>query len=287
MGARGLKYCHIEICCCRRVFSSSSFLSFEREREKQKQRDEIYFSFLCTKMSSKERDNLPEGFVYLHDCIPNIQVSLRYATEENFVGRIVNGYVDNVSIVTEPTGKALKQVQELAKEKGYELVIYDSYRPQKSVDHFVRWSEDPHDPQRTKEHYYPRIRKEDAFQLGYIARKSGHTRGSTVDLTIIPLGERVINPLTAKTRILKDNSTILFLDDGTVDMGSSFDLFDEVSHTDSPLISDEQHQRRIMFREMMAQADFVNYTKEWWHYTLKNEPFPQTYFDFDVKANYS
>lgn len=232
-------------------------------------------------------DRLPEGFVYLHKIIPNIQISLRYATDENFVGCIVNGYFDNVSIVTESTGQALKQVQAFAQDKGYELVIYDSYRPQKSVDHFIRWSEDSHDPQRTKEHYYPRIRKEDAFQLGYIAKRSGHTRGSTVDLTIIPLGQRVINPPIPKKRILKDNSTILFLDDGTVDMGSSFDLLDEVSHTNSPLISDDEHQRRIMFREMMEQAGFVNYTKEWWHYTLKNEPFLQTYFDFDVKASLS
>ena len=238
-------------------------------------------------MVMSEAESLPQGFVYLHDVISNIQISLRYATDENFVGRIVDGYLDNVSIVTLATANALKQVQQTANDKGYELVIYDSYRPQKSVDHFIRWSEDQDDPQRTKEHYYPRIEKANAFQLGYIAKKSGHTRGSTVDLTIIPLGERVQHPLTPKKRIFKDNSTILFLNDGTVDMGSSFDLLDEISHTDCPVITEEQHQRRMMFREMMEQAGFVNYIKEWWHYTLKNEPFPQTYFNFDVKATYS
>lgn len=235
-------------------------------------------------MSEVER--LPQGFVYLHEIIPNIQISLRYATEENFIGKIVDGYFANVSIVTHATANALKQVQQTANEKGYELVIYDSYRPQKSVEHFIRWSEDQNDPQRTKEHYYPRIDKSDAFQLGYIAKKSGHTRGSTVDLTIIPRGEQVQYPLIPKKRIFKDNSTILFLDDGTVDMGSSFDLLDEISHTNCSLITEEQQQRRWMFRELMEQAGFINYVKEWWHYTLKDEPFPQTYFDFDIKATY-
>jgi D-alanyl-D-alanine dipeptidase len=195
----------------------------------------------------------------------------------------VNGYYGNVSIITEAAGLALKQAQELAKEKGYELVVYDSYRPQKSVDHFVRWSEDQNDLQRKKDHYYPRTNKEEAFDLGYIARKSGHTRGSTIDLTIIPIGKRVLNPLVPRERILNDNSMILFLDDGTVDMGSSFDLFDEASHTNSTLIDENHQQMRMMFKGIMEQAGFVNYPKEWWHYTLKNEPFPETYFNFDVK----
>ena len=236
-------------------------------------------------MSSLEA--LPTGFVYLHDIIPDIQVSLRYATEENFTGCIVDGYFSNVSIITRAAALALKQAQELLKEKGYELVIYDSYRPQKSVDRFVRWSEDPNDPQRTKDRYYPRTNKEEAFNLGYIAKKSGHTRGSTVDLTIIPIGKRVSNPVVPIQRTLNDNSMILFLDDGTVDMGSSFDLFDEASHTNNKLINEEHHQRRMIFKDIMEQVGFINHPKEWWHYTMKNEPFPETYFDFDVKSTYS
>jgi D-alanyl-D-alanine dipeptidase len=234
-------------------------------------------------MSSSEA--LPSGFVYLHDIIPDIQVSLRYASDENFLGCIVNGYLSNVSIISEAAALGLKQAQELAKKNGYELVVYDGYRPQKSVDHFVRWSEDSHDPQTKKDHYYPRTNKEEAFDLGYIARKSGHTRGSTVDLTIIPIGKRVLNPLVPIKRILNDNSEILFLDDGTVDMGSSFDLFDEASYTDSTLVNEDHQQRRMMFKGIMEQAGFVNYPKEWWHYTLKNEPFPGTYFDFDIKSS--
>jgi D-alanyl-D-alanine dipeptidase len=232
-------------------------------------------------------DSLPSGFVYLHDIIPDIQVSLRYASEENFMGCIVNGYFSNVSIITKAAALGLQQAQELAKENGYELVIYDSYRPQKSVDHFIKWSDDPNDSQTKKDHYYPRTNKADAFNLGYIARKSGHTRGSTIDLTIIPIGKRVLNPLIPIKRILNDNSTILFLDDGTIDMGSSFDLFDEVSYTNSTLINKNHQQMRILFKNIMEKVGFINYPKEWWHYTLKNEPFPDTYFDFDIKSSYS
>ena len=133
---------------------------------------------------------------------------------------------------------------------------------------------------RKKSNYYPRTNKEEAFELGYIARKSGHTRGSTVDLTIIPLGKRVLHPLIPKQRTLTNNSTILFLDDGTVDMGSSFDLFDEVSFTNTSLIDDEQHQMRIIFKQMMEQQGFKNYEKEWWHYTLVNETISSDLFRF-------
>ena len=157
------------------------------------------------------------------------------------------------------------------------------YRSLKSVDHFVRWSEDSADPQRKKAFYYPRTAKEKAFELGYIARQSGHTRGSTVDLTLISLGQRVRPTIDAQERILADGSKIFFLDDGSVDMGSSFDLFDEVSFTHTPLITDEQQQRRLFFKDLMENAGFKNYAKEWWHFTLVNEPFPSTYFDFDVQ----
>ncbi|CAF1188077.1 unnamed protein product [Rotaria sp. Silwood1] len=232
-------------------------------------------------------ERLPSGFVYLHDIIPDIQVSLRYASQENFIGCVINGYYSNVSIVTEAAALALKQAQQLVKEHGYELVIYDSYRPQKSVNHFIKWSEDPNDAQIKKDHYYPRINKEDLFTLQYIAKKSGHTRGSTVDLTIIPIGKRLLNPLIPIKRTLNDNSTILFLDDGTVDMGSSFDLLDEASHINSRLVNEIYQQMRMMFKDIMEKVGFINYEKEWWHYTLKNEPFPDTYFDFDVKSTYS
>lgn len=231
-------------------------------------------------------ETLPSGFVYLHQVIPDIQVSLRYATEENFVGAIIDGYYDNVSIMTERAALALKQVQKTAQDHGYELVIYDSYRPQKSVNHFSRWSKDETDSQIKKDSYYPRTNKEETFQLGYIAAKSGHTRGSTVDLTIIERGKRVRHPLTPKERVLQENLSFLYLDDGTVDMGSSFDLLDPVSSTDSPLIDDQHRKMRLTFKSWMEAAGFKNYAKEWWHFTFIDEPFPDTYFDFDVKSTY-
>ena len=245
----------------------------------------IILIFVLSPQGTCSPNSLPSGFVYLRDIIPEIQISLRYASEENFVGHVINGYLANVSIISQAAALALKKGQIFAKEKGYEFVIYDGYRPQKSVDRFVRWSEDSTDPQLKKSFYYPRVNKEDAFQLGYIARKSGHTRGSTLDLTLISIGTRVQHPLTPKQRQLNDNSTIFFLDDGTIDMGSSFDLFDEASHTNSTLVSRDSQERRLILKDLMTRSGFVNYDHEWWHYTLQNEPFPTTYFDFDISSS--
>ncbi|CAF2145660.1 unnamed protein product [Rotaria magnacalcarata] len=230
---------------------------------------------------------IPTGFVYVPDIIPDIQISLRYASNENFMGHIVNGYLSNVSIITRAAAIGLKQAQLLAKDNGYELVIYDGYRPQKSVNQFMNWTQNLNDSQIKKNFYYPRINKEDAFKLGYIAEKSGHTRGSTIDLTLILFGKHVQNPLKPIERNLTDNFTILYLDDGTIDMGSSFDLFDEASHTNSTLVNRTYQENRIILKNIMEQAGFTNYDKEWWHYTLNNEPFPNTYFDFDIDSSYS
>jgi len=244
----------------------------------------LFACFYCIIRSS---NTIPSGFVYVHDIIPDIQISLRYASEENFLGHVVNGYLANVSIMTKEAAIGLKNAQILAKEKGYELVIYDGYRPQKSVNQFMNWSQNPNDSQIKKTFYYPRVNKEDTFKLGYIAEKSGHTRGSTIDLTLISLGKHIQNPLKAIRRTLTDNSTIFYLDDGTIDMGSSFDLFDEASHTNSTLVNETYQQNRIMFKYLMEQAGFINYDKEWWHYTLTNESFPNTYFDFDIASSCS
>ncbi|UJR29184.1 hypothetical protein I4U23_010398 [Adineta vaga] len=147
----------------------------------------------------------------------------------------------------------------------------------------MNWSQSQNDSEVKKSFYYPRVNREDTFQLGYIAQKSGHTRGSTIDLTLISLDKYLQNPLKPTKRILNDNSTIFYLDDNTIDMGSSFDLFDQVSHTNSSLVDKICQQNRLMFKNLMDQAGFINYDKEWWHYTLKNEPFPDTYFDFDIQ----
>ncbi|CAF0891141.1 unnamed protein product [Rotaria sordida] len=247
----------------------------------------IFALLICFHCWTRLSNRLPLGFVYVHDIIPDIQISLRYASEENFIGHIINGYLSNVSIITEAAAIGLKQAQLLAKKNGYELVIYDGYRPQKSVNQFVNWSQNLNDSQIKKKFYYPHINKEDLFKFGYIAEKSGHTRGSTIDLTLILLGKYVQIPLKPIERNLTDNSTIFYLDDGTIDMGSSFDLFDDASHTNSTLVNKIYQEKRLMLKNLMEQAGFINYDQEWWHYTLKNEPFPDTYFDFDIESSCS
>lgn len=257
-------------------------------KAKQRRTFMAYFiicTFLLSLIISSSSNSLPDGFVYVRDLIPDIQISLRYASDENFQGHIVNGYLANVSILTRAATLALKEVQTKAKSQGFELVIYDGYRPQKSVNQFVNWSESVNINETKKSFYYPRVNRNETFQLGYIAKKSGHTRGSTIDLTIISSGKRVQNPLNPIQRNLSDDFSIFYLDDGTVDMGSSFDLFDQASHTNSTLVNGTHHKRRMYLKNLMDQAGFDNYANEWWHYTLRNEPFPDTYFDFDIQSS--
>lgn len=226
------------------------------------------------------------GFVYLHEVAPTIQISLRYAGNENFVGTPVDGYHNAEHVIlTKQTAQALQKVQEAVQKDGYCLVVYDAYRPQQAVDHFWRWAHQITDQQK-KADYYPRVNKADVFDLGYVAKKSGHSRGSTVDLTLIPLGKKV-HPVVVSQRTLCDGTTINFLDDGTIDMGSSFDLFDVASHHENDLISEEHKKLRTYLKNVMATHGFKTITEEWWHYTLKNEPYPanqeNSYFNFDVE----
>lgn len=226
-----------------------------------------------------------KGFVYLHEIDNSIQVSLRYHSAENFVGTIVDGYKKNVVIMTKQAATALSKVQKEVKKDGYCLVVYDAYRPQQAVDHFMRWSKDVKD-QIKKNDYYPRVDKARVFELGYVAAHSGHSRGSTVDLTLIKDGQKVQNIKPIK-RTLLDNFTITYLDDGTIDMGSSFDLFDVASHYENKLIAQEYKTLRTYLKNMMEKHGFKNYAEEWWHFTLKNEPFAadqdSSYFNFVVE----
>ena len=197
------------------------------------------------------------------------------------MGRKIDGYKANRVILTSEAAIALVKIQQELLKNGYSLVIYDAYRPQRAVDFFMKWSKDSND-QVAKEKYYPDINKADVFKLGYVAEKSGHSRGSTVDLSIIRIGDS-LKPITFQKRQLKNGSIIPFLDDGSVDMSSSFDLFGEASHHDSNLIETEFLARRNYLRGIMKKNGFNDYPEEWWHYTLKNEPFPDTYFDFVVE----
>jgi D-alanyl-D-alanine dipeptidase len=237
---------------------------------------------LCFALPEEARS---KDFVYLHEVDPTIIVSLRYVTHENFVGKPVDGYKKSVAIMTRQTAEVLKKVQEEVKKDGYSLVLYDAYRPQQAVDHFIHWSENITD-QSKKSQYYPRVNKADVFDLGYVAKRSGHSRGSTVDLSLIRNGES-LHEIEQRDCTLLDGYTIKILDDGTIDMGSSFDLFDTVSHYDNNLIKDDSKKLRAYLKSVMEKHGFKNYSDEWWHFTLINEPFPadkdESYFNFPVE----
>lgn len=237
--------------------------------------------FLVADINSCFAFKLPGGFVYLKEIEPTIIENLRYYSSENFIGRKLDGYEKNCVILSEGAAKALSNVQQDLLKDGYSLVVYDAYRPQKTVDLFIRWSKDFRD-QSQKEKYYPNIDKKDLFKLGYIAEKSGHSRGSTVDLTIIKLNN-TLKSVVLEKRKLKNGSIVTYLDDGTVDMGSSFDLFDIASHHDSEAIDQKYLKLRNYLRSVMEKNGFNGYQEEWWHYTLKNEPFTDTYFNFSVE----
>lgn len=223
---------------------------------------------------------LPPGFVYLHDYVENFEFSLRYFGEDNFVGAKIDGYEREVVIVTKETAIALSKVQLQVNSDGFNLVVYDSYRPQRAVNHFIRWTEDETD-QKTKSWFYPNIEKSKIFELGYLSKRSGHSRGSTIDLSLIEQNKN-LHKIAAHSRKLLDNSEITFLDDGSLDMGSSFDLLDSASHYENNLISDKHKARRNYLKDTMVKHGFKPYSKEWWHFTLENEPFPDTFFDFPV-----
>lgn len=237
---------------------------------------------VCSALSEYARS---KGFVYLHEVDSSIPVSLRYISNENFLGRPVNGYVKPVVVLTQQAAQALKEVQAEVQKDGYSLVVYDAYRPQRAVQNFMDWAVDIHDQVR-KEQYYPRVNKADVFELGYVAARSSHSRGSTVDLTLIKEGENLHDIIVSERQLL-DGYTIQFLDDGTLDMGSSFDLFDPASHHDNNLIAKEFKQRREYLRQVMLKNGFKDYAEEWWHYTLRNEPYPagqdNSYFDFVIE----
>lgn len=202
---------------------------------------------------------LPKGFVYLDDIIPSAQYDIRYYGDYNFVGKRINGYKAPLAIMSLKGATALKKVNAELENKGYILVIYDAYRPQKGVNHFVRWSQDTHDVKMKKE-FYPLLDKRNLFKLGFISSKSGHTRGSTVDLSLV-------HKSTGKE----------------VDMGASFDFFGNISNHGTKLITKQQTGNRNLLKNVMVKYGFKPYSKEWWHYTLTNEPFPKQYFNFDVE----
>lgn len=226
--------------------------------------------------------SLPNGFVHIYEVDTDIIQCLRYSTSENFTGVIVDGYKGHRAILTIPAAQALHAANKIFRANGYQLFVYDAYRPCKAVVHFMRWSQDVSD--QIKQHeYYPYIEKERVFELGYVTERSGHSRGSTVDVTIIEIGKSPHFPPSFTVRDI-NNRSIPYLDDGTVDMGGSFDLFDQVSHfANADGLTEQQRYFRNYLQETMMKVGFKPYSEEWWHFTLENEPYTVEYFDFDVE----
>ena len=202
--------------------------------------------------------NDSSDFVLLTDVIPEVILEMRYFTTYNFVGERIDGYEEPIALLTKEAANILKQVSDELLKKGYRLKIYDAYRPRKAVSHFLRWADDIND-QRMKEYFYPNFDKANIFKENFLAKNSSHTRGSTVDLTLFDM----------KTG--KD-----------VDMGSPFDFFGTISNPDYEELTKEQLTNRNLLKDAMINHGFKQSPREWWHFTLIDEPFPNTYFNFPI-----
>ena len=200
------------------------------------------------------------GFVSVGEAIPDVMLEIRYYSTFNFIGERIDGYEQPVALLTREAAARLKEVSDDLAEKGYRLRIYDAYRPQKAVDQFMRWAKDSSDV-RMKPFFYPDLDKSALIPGGYIAEHSGHSRGSTVDLTLFD------------TRTQKD-----------LDMGGPFDFFGELSHPGYRGVTEEQYANRMLLRGAMIRRGFRPLDEEWWHFTLENEPYPDIFFTFPVRA---
>lgn len=223
---------------------------------------------------------LPADFVHLRDIDPTILQDIRYATANNFVGRVLNGYEAGECIVTRSVGAALKRVQQDLKPRGLSLKMYDCYRPQRAVDDMYAWAQDGRETA-AQRRYNPKMRKEDLFRRGYIARRSGHSTGKAVDLTLVQLPVAKVAPFdpTAAYADCTGPQDLRAPDSG-VDMGAGYDCSDEKAHTGSKVITAPQRKWRETLVSAMAKHGFVNFRLEWWHFSL---PGPgNTAFDFPV-----
>ncbi len=216
-------------------------------------------------MRAENQNNVamdPSGFVVLADYIPAAVQEIRYHSSYNFIGDRIDGYEEPVAIITIEAARALKSVSNELIVQGYRLKVFDAYRPAMAVKHFVLWGIEDQDI-RMKPYFYPDLEKQELFNKGYIAKRSSHSRGSAVDLTLLDMK-------TGKE----------------VDMGGPFDFFSELSHPDYKGITDEQYENRMTLRRAMLRNGFEPIDCEWWHFVLKDEPYPDTYFEFPVSSAY-
>ena len=204
----------------------------------------------------------PSGFVLLADLVPQIVQEIRYYSTYNFIGDRIDGYEEPCALLTREAARQLKSVAGEMLVQGYRLKVFDAYRPAAAVKHFVLWGLEDQDV-RMKPYFYPELEKQRLFVEGYIAKQSSHSRGSAVDLTLLDMS-------TGKE----------------LDMGSPFDLFSPVSHPDCRSITNEQYENRMILRDVMMRNGFQPIGCEWWHFSLKDEPYPDTYFEFPVSSAY-
>lgn len=225
---------------------------------------------------------MPEGFVHLAEIAPQIVQDMRYAGPHNFTGAPVEGYEAPVCILTRPAADALAKVQAAVEAQGFGLMVWDCYRPATAVAAFVRWSGT--DDEAMKVEFYPRVPKDELFQRGYIATRSRHSAGSTVDVTLVPKGTTTA-PVWAAGSLLVDCAAPFGLRfaDGGVDMGTGYDCFDEKAHLDAARLNETAIANRKILHDAMLAAGFAPYAEEWWHFTLKDEPFAGEIFGFPVR----
>ena len=226
---------------------------------------------------------LPKGFVYLRDIAPTIVQDIRYAGSHNFVGRPIRGYLAAECILSVSAANALETVQRVLTEKKLSLIVWDCYRPKRAVEDFFQWSKDPTHSE-MKAEFYPRTDKEKLFALGYLAKRSAHSRGSTVDLGIVPADFLSMpppdppQPLKACTAPKGKR-----FEDGTIDFGTGYDCLDVAGSTSNPLVGATALSNRQLLKSTMVKAGFRPYAREWWHFELAHEPFNHG-FDFDIQA---
>jgi D-alanyl-D-alanine dipeptidase len=227
---------------------------------------------------------LPEGFVYLRDIAPTIAQDIRYAGSHNFVGRPIRGYLAAECILSEPAARALGAVQRKLSEKKLSLIVWDCYRPKRAVDDFLQWSKDPTHSE-MKAEFYPRADKEELFAAGYLARRSAHSRGSTVDLGIVPTTFSSAPPPNPPQSLATCTSPKgERFEDGTIDFGTGYDCLDALANTSNGRAGATALRNRQTLKSYMQGAGFRPYAREWWHFEFINEPFHRGGFDFEVWA---
>jgi D-alanyl-D-alanine dipeptidase len=227
--------------------------------------------------------SLPKGFVYLRDTDPTIVQDIRYAGSHNFVGRPIKGYLAAECILSDRAASALKTVQRMLAEKKLSLIVWDCYRPNRAVDDFLQWSRDPAHTE-MKAEFYPRTDKQKLFALGYLAIRSAHSRGSTVDLGIVPLP--ALEPSALKPSTLKPCTSPKGerFEDGTIDFGTGYDCLDVLGSTSNAAVGEVARRNRQTLKSDMVKAGFRPYAREWWHFELIDEPFNRQRFDFEISA---